>query len=97
MDEPLEKRQGEQVPKAAEPRSTRAARSGAKSLVPLTDQMAARIALVEVAIGKTQTDKRTAKAAVIDFSTRAHGVNGKPATRAHRNWPSILTVPAGSL
>jgi len=38
-----------------------------KSLVPLTDQMAARIALVEVAIGKTQTDKRTAKAAVIDF------------------------------
>jgi hypothetical protein len=29
--------------------------------------MAARIALVEVAIGKTQTDKRTAKAAVIDF------------------------------
>ena len=30
-------------------------------------QMAAGIALVEVAIGKTQTDKRTAKAAVIDF------------------------------
>ena len=60
-------------------------------------QMAAGIALVEVAIGKTQTNKRTAKAAVIDFSTRAQGVNGKPARCAHRNWPSTLTVPAGSL
>jgi hypothetical protein len=49
------------------PRQTTAAGSTEKSLVPLTDQMAARIALVEGAIGKTQTDKRTAKAAVIDF------------------------------
>src|SRR6516164_9113259 len=48
-------------------RRTKAAGSGGKSLVPLTDQMAARIALVEVAIGRTQTDKRTTKAAVIDF------------------------------
>jgi hypothetical protein len=59
--------------------------------------MAAGIALVEVAIGKTQTGNRTAKAAVINFFTRKQGVNGEPARCAHMDWLSTLIVPAGSV
>jgi len=40
--------------------------------------MGARIALVEIAIGKTQTDKRTAKAAVIDFFHTGTGCEWQP-------------------